>query len=162
FDDAIRALAVLRERGIEPRLAVVGDGPEREPWEALARQLGVAEQVDFLGTLVHEQLLPLYRRAWLLLAPSKVTRHGRRDGIPNVVREARARGVPGCGSDAPGVGGAMVPDETGLLVPPRDPAALADAIAALLADESRLDELGPAARRRATEHFDAARNFDRL
>ena len=77
FDDAIRALALLRSRGREATLWLVGDGPERVALEALARETGVADRVRFLGALSHEELLPLYRRAWLLLAPSRVLANGR-------------------------------------------------------------------------------------
>ena len=162
FDDAIRALALLRPGGREATLWLVGDGPERAALEALARERGVADRVRFLGALDHEQLLPLYRRAWLLLAPSRVLANGRRDGIPNVIVEAMAMGLPCVGTRAGGIEEAIVPGETGELAEPGDPASLAEAIERVLADPAALERLGRAARQRALERFDAARSFERF
>jgi glycosyltransferase involved in cell wall biosynthesis len=162
FDDAIRALALLRSRGRAAALWLVGDGPERAALEALARESGVADRTRFLGVLGHEDLLPLYRRAWLLLAPSRVLPNGRRDGIPNVIVEAMAMGMPCVGTRAGGIEEAIVPGETGALAEPGDPASLAEAIESVLADPGALERLGRAARQRALERFDAARSFERF
>jgi glycosyltransferase involved in cell wall biosynthesis len=162
FDDAIRALALLRSRGREATLWLVGDGPERAALEALARDRGVADRVRFLGVLGHEDLLPLYRRAWLLIAPSRVLANGRRDGIPNVIVEAMAMGLPCVGTRAGGIEEAIVPGETGALAEPGDPVSLAAAVESVLADPEALARLGRAARQRALERFDAARSFERF
>lgn len=163
FDVAIRAFARLAEReGPAPRLTLVGEGPERSALEALARSLGVADRVTFAGTLDHAALLPLYRRAWMLLAPSRVLANGRRDGIPNVVVEAMAMGVPCIGTDATGIGEIVVSGETGAIVPADDPETLARAIDAWLERPERVAALGAAARRRVEQSFDAAANFERL
>ena len=162
FDDAIRALALLRASGREATLWLVGDGPERAALEALARERGVADRVRFFGALNHEELLPLYRRAWLLLAPSRVLANGRRDGIPNVIVEAMAMGLPCVGTRAGGIDEAIVPGETGALADPGDPASLAEAVERVLADPEGLERLGHAARLRALERFDAARSFERF
>ncbi|HYM80224.1 MAG TPA: glycosyltransferase [Candidatus Limnocylindria bacterium] len=162
FDDAVRAFAELGRRGIVARLTVVGDGPERPALERLAHELGVAERVEFVGALTHQALLPLYRRAWLLLAPCRVLPNGRRDGIPNVVVEAMAMAVPCAGTRAAGLEEVIVPGETGTLVPPDDPGALAAALEPLLRDPSALDAMGRRARARVLRDFDAARNFERL
>jgi glycosyltransferase involved in cell wall biosynthesis len=162
FDLAVRALGALARRGVAARLVVVGDGPEREALAALAAAEGVAGRVTFAGTLTHEELLPLYRRAWLLLAPSRIMPNGRRDGIPNVVVEALAMGVPCVGTRAAGLEEAIVPGETGALAGPEDVAGLADAVAGLIADPAALERLGARARACALERFDADRNFERL
>jgi glycosyltransferase involved in cell wall biosynthesis len=162
FDLAVRALGALARRGVAARLTLVGDGPEREALAALAAAEGVADRVAFAGTLTHAELLPLYRRAWLLLAPSRVMPNGRRDGIPNVVVEALAMGVPCVGTRAAGLEEAIVPGLTGALADPEDVAGLADAVAHLLADPAALERLGTAARARVRERFDAERNFERL
>ena len=162
FDDALRALALLGERGLEPRLVVVGDGPQRDSLAALAASLGVAGRVEFRGSLTHDQLLPLYRTAWALLAPSRQLANGRRDGIPNVVIEAMAMGLPCVAARAAGLEEAVVPGETGALCESGDPRSLAAAIEPLLRDPAELDRLGSRARARVEEGFDAARQFERL
>lgn len=162
FDDAIAALGVLATRGVRPRLVLVGDGPERARLERLAHDRGVADQVEFKGALTHGDLLQLYRRAWLLVAPCKVMPNGRRDGIPNVVIEALAMGVPCVGTRAAGLEEAIVPGETGALCRPGDPVSLADALEPLLRDPLGLDRMAPLARERTHRDFDSGRNFERL
>jgi len=142
YDLAIRALARLRTSGIPATLELVGDGPER------ARLAG--------------DILPLYRSAWLLLAPSRVLGNGRRDGIPNVIVEALAMGLPCAGTRAAGLEEAIADGINGVLAPPDDDQALADAIRPLLTDPSRLDRLGERARSGVRERFDVERNFERL
>ncbi len=162
FDDALRAVALLQARGIFTRLVLVGDGPERATLEALARELGIADRVEFRGALFQDQVLALYRRAWLLLAPSRVLSNGRRDGIPNVVVEAMAMGLPCVGTRAAGLEEAIVPGETGDLGTAGEPETLASAVARLIADPEALDRMGARARARATGWFDAESNFERL
>ncbi|MBI1799879.1 MAG: glycosyltransferase family 4 protein [Candidatus Eisenbacteria bacterium] len=162
FDLAVRAVGLLRARGLDPRLIVVGEGPERAALEALARAEGVADHVEFRGALTHDQLLPLYRTAWMLVAPCRVLANGRRDGIPNVVVEAMAMGVPCAGTRAAGLNEAIVPGVTGTLCEPEDAQALADAIAPLIEDPATLDRWGAQARAAVMDRFDADRNFERL
>jgi glycosyltransferase involved in cell wall biosynthesis len=162
FDDAVRAMAALERRGVAATLVLVGDGPERERLEQLAEELGVSARVRFTGPLTHDQLLPLYRRAWALVMPCKVMSNGRRDGIPNVVIEAMAMGVPCIGTRAAGLEEVIVPGENGTLAPPSDPEALAEAIAGLLRDPEGLESMGRRARARVLDRFDSRRNFERL
>ena len=162
FDVAVEAMGHLRDRGVDAKLCIVGDGPERDDLVARAERLGVADRIEMLGALTHEQILPLYRRAWMLVAPSRVLANGRRDGIPNVVVEALAMGLPCAGTRAAGLEEAIEPGITGALVPPNDPAQLAEAIASLLDQPDRLHEMGATARNRVAEAFDAERNFERL
>lgn len=162
FDLAVRALGELRRRGLTPRLVFVGDGPERARLEALAAAGGVTAQIEFRGWMAQTELLPLYRRAWLLVAPSRVLANGHRDGIPNVIVEALAMGLPCVGTRAAGLEEAVTPGETGELVAPEDPVALADALALLLADPSAIDRLSANALGRVEGTFDADRNFERL
>jgi glycosyltransferase involved in cell wall biosynthesis len=162
FDLAVRALAELKRRGVAPRLMFVGDGPERAALETLAREGGVAAQVSFLGFMPQTEVLPLYRKAWLLVSPSRVLANGHRDGIPNVIVEALAMGLPCVGTRAAGLEEAITPGVTGELVPPEDPIALAAALERLLRDPAEIDRLSANARGRVVEAFDADRNFERL
>lgn len=162
FDLAVRALGRLEARGIHARLVFVGDGPERGRLESLARDLGVSSRIEFRGWLAQTELLPLYRRAWLLVAPSRVLANGHRDGIPNVIVEALAMGLPCVGARAAGLEEAVSPGVTGELVAPEDPEALAAALERLILDPGSIDRMSDAARGRVLDEFDADRNFDRL
>jgi len=162
FDDAVSALGELAARGLRPRLVVVGDGPERARLGELARARGVEAQVEFRGSLTHDALEPLYASAWLLLAPSKVVAKGRRDGIPNVVIEAMAAGLPVVGARAAGLEEAIEPGRTGALCESANPRSLADAIEPLLRDPGEIERLGAIARTAVCEAFDVEANFERL
>jgi len=162
FDTAVRALGALKARGLAPQLEMIGDGPDRPELERLAREHGVAEQVVFRGWIAQTELLPLYRRAWMLLAPSRVLANGRRDGIPNVIVEALAMGLPCAGTRAAGLEEAITDGVNGVLAPPDDPEALAAALEPLLREPARLDRMSEAARQRILGEFDADTNFERL
>jgi glycosyltransferase involved in cell wall biosynthesis len=161
FDLAVEALGRLPS-DLRAKLVVVGEGPERARLEALARAAGVESRVTFTGPLPQRELVGLYRRAWLLLAPSRVLANGRRDGIPNVTIEAMAMGVPVLGTAAGGLEEAVTSGENGLLVPPDDAGALAEALERWLADPVGLERMGEQARRTVRDRFDASRNFERL
>jgi glycosyltransferase involved in cell wall biosynthesis len=162
FDDAVQALGHLARRGLRPKLVVVGDGPERGRLEDLARGLGVADQVEFRGVLPQEEIVGLYERAWLLIAPSRQLSNGRRDGVPNVIVEAMAMGVPCLGTHAGGLGEAIQQDQTGRLVESNDSAALAREIEALIGDPAKLETMGRLAQQRIRVSFDAEKNFEEL
>ncbi len=162
FDLAIRALAEPELAGTDARLVMVGEGPERERLEQLAKTCGVESRVEFHGELPQREVLARYREAWVLVAPSRVLSNGRRDGIPNVVIEGMASGLPCLATRAAGLEEAVVPGETGALIAAEDVAGLAREARALLADPDRLDRLGARARQRVRDGFDAAKSFERL
>ncbi len=162
FDLAVKALAELKRRGLAPRLVFAGDGPERAALERLADEGGVRAQIEILGFVPQTAVLPLYRSAWLLVSPSRVLANGHRDGIPNVIVEALAMGLPCVGTRAAGLEEAVTDGVTGALVAPEDPVALADALERLLRDPAEVDRLGAGARGAVADVFDADRNFERL
>ena len=146
--DVLHALARVRDRLPGLRWVVIGDGPEAPALESLAAELGVGDMVDWHGRLEPEDALTELARCHLMALPSVDEAFG----VAYV--EALACGVPAIGCR--GEGG---PEEIAalgdgmILVPPHDPPALAEAIAATLGDPGRLEELSTAAQRTAREHF---------
>lgn len=110
------------------RLLIAGDGPERPRLEALARRLGVADRVRFLGRLGQADLALWYGAADALALPSE------REGLPNVVMEAMACGTPVVATDLPGIAEAVSVPQAGRLVAAPDGAALAAAVESLVAE----------------------------
>ena len=139
------------------KLVVVGDGPERERLERLARG-----RATFLGALPPEGVAAWMRRAWLLAAPSVTARDGDSEGLPTVVVEAAASGVPVVGTHHSGIPEAVIHGKTGFLVAERDPAALASRLRKLIASRSLRGAFALAARALAQARFDAARQSERL
>ncbi|MBK7367298.1 MAG: glycosyltransferase family 4 protein [Candidatus Eisenbacteria bacterium] len=140
---------------------MVGEGPERATLEAIAREGGVMDQIEWCGSLTHDQLAPRYAAAWVLVAPSVVLSNGRMDGIPNVVVESMAAGLPVVGTRAAGSRDRR-PGRTGALANQRDPGDLADAIAPLVKDPAEVDRMSAIARTEVREAFDVERNFEKL
>ncbi|MFL5542790.1 MAG: glycosyltransferase family 4 protein [Longimicrobiaceae bacterium] len=145
-DGLVRAVAALP--GV--RLVVVGDGPLRGALEALAREAGAGGRVRFTGTLAAREVRRELRRADLFVLNSSY------EGLPHVVLEAMAEGVPVVATDAGGTGELVRHGETGVLVPVGDDAALTAAIRRLLDDAPLRRALAAGALRRMRDEFSLA------
>ena len=159
------ALALLAREGHPVTCRIVGAGPLRADLEARALSLGIAGTISFDGALSHESVAGAYRDADAFVQCSVVLPDGDRDGVPNVVLEAMASGLAVVASDVAGIPEAVVDGVTGFLVPPSDPAAVADRIARLVENPALARRLGAAGRSRVLERFDraaAVRNVARL
>ncbi len=147
IEDAITATAQLVDRTPPVHLVLVGDGPQRAACQKLAGQLGLQERVHFLGLRRDvPDLLPLFD---LLVLPS------RNEGMGRVLVEAQAAGVPVVATRVGGVPDLVSEGETGRLVPPGDPAALAAAIRSLAGDRATVARMRNAARARVAESLSA-------
>jgi glycosyltransferase involved in cell wall biosynthesis len=146
LDYLIRALP-----HIEARLLVVGIGPMEAEWRALAEEQGVSEKVAWLGEVSDEDLPRLYRSADLFVLPAS----NASEAFGLVQVEAMAAGLPVVSTEL-GTGTSYVNRDgvTGLVVAPRDSAALAQAITTLLSDDGRRLAMGEAARARVAAEFD--------
>lgn len=152
FADAIEALALLRERGRDVSLAIVGDGPERGRLEDLAKTRGVADHVTFTGKVPDDDLPALYALCdAFVMAPRSVGADVEGFGI--VYLEANLMAKPVIASRAGGVPDAVIDGKTGLLVAPGDPDAVAKAVAALMDDPALWERLGRDGRARVLEEF---------
>jgi len=153
FSEAIEAIAILKERGRIARLVIAGDGPERKKLEKLVEAKGVADRVGFVGRVPDEDLPALFGACdAFVMAPKSIGPDVEGFGI--VYLEANLMGKPVIGSRAGGVPEAVKDGETGLLVDPGDPTAIADAIIRLMDDPTYATMLGENGRRRVKEEFD--------
>ena len=153
-DDLITACALLRRRGHAFRCMIVGEGPLRGTLAAQIAQLQLEGMVTLEGAMTHSKLIALYRHADLFALAPRIAEDGDRDGIPNVIAEAMAIGIPVVSTDVSGIPELVQHGRTGLLAPPNDPCALADALGRLLADPRAATELARAARARLEQDFD--------
>jgi glycosyltransferase involved in cell wall biosynthesis len=150
----LESAAVLHRRGVEFRLDLAGEGPLLAETVEQARRLGLDEYVRFLGQLPHSELLRrLAEREWdVVLLSSVETVDGEREGIPVILMEAMAAGIPVV---APQIGGIpeLLDGGAGLLVGQADAQALADAVQLLLLDDGLRVRVGETGRQRVTESF---------
>lgn len=162
FAVAIAAFAQVAERFPAARLVIAGDGPLAGELRAQAAGLGVAERVLLAGRVNRARHPLLVAACDLYLLPSVHDHRGNVDGLPNALLDALAAGCPVIASDVAGVRLAVRDGETGLLVPEKDAAALAGAIAALLDDPARRAALGHAARADVTARLTWARTAEQF
>jgi colanic acid/amylovoran biosynthesis glycosyltransferase len=146
------ALRLLRNGGEAPRLMMIGDGPLGGQLRRAAVSL---PEVSFLGWQAPAEVRAHMRGAMALIVPSATAATGDEEGLPTVVLEAMAQGTPVIGSRHSGIVEAVTDEADGLLVPPGDPSALAEAIGRLIHDQALRQRLGMAARRTVAQRFDA-------
>jgi glycosyltransferase involved in cell wall biosynthesis len=158
----IEACRLLRERGVVVSCRIVGDGPDRP---ALSRQIaeaGLEESVILLGSLTESEVIDALHAADVMVAPSVPTQRGKREGIPVVLMEGMAAGLPVVASRLSGIPELVEDGVSGVLVPPGDAASLATALAALAADQGQRQRMGAAGRATVIRDFDVRANAERL
>lgn len=161
FPYLIEACGRLKQLGRRFRCIIAGDGPQRP---ALLEQIawaGLGEAISLPGALPPSAVRRLYQQADVFVMPSFVTATGDRDGIPNVVLEAMACGLPVVATEVSGIPEAVIHEKTGLLVPPQDAGALAAAIIRLLESPALRSRFGTAGRRRVQHLFALDANAQR-
>jgi colanic acid/amylovoran/stewartan biosynthesis glycosyltransferase WcaL/AmsK/CpsK len=158
----LRALRLLVDRGVHARYHVYGDGPLRDRLAATAVELGVADRVLFEGRQGQEAVRDGLARADVLVAASVTAADGDEEGIPNVLKEAMASGMPVVGTRHAGIPELVEDGVSGWLVPERDEAALAGALARLAAEPERWGAMGRAGRAKVEREYDIQRLNDRL
>ena len=147
LDVLLEACGFLRARGLDCRLALVGEGEEEAALRAQAQRLGLSESVDFLGAVAPGDLAPHYLAADVVVLPS------RREGLGLVLVEALFCRRPVIATRVGGIPDVVADGQTGLLVPPDDPLALAEAIARLLNDPALAARLAAAGHEHVRQHF---------
>ncbi|HXC78509.1 MAG TPA: glycosyltransferase family 4 protein [Candidatus Acidoferrum sp.] len=147
--DAVRLLPL----DVRARLTVIGEGPERTALEAQAAAAGLDGRVDFRGRVDDKDLQDAFAAADVLVLPSIVDARGDTEGLGVVLLEAMSCGVPVVGSRAGGITDIIEDQESGLLVPPADPALLASALDRLARDPALAARLGAAGERRVRAAF---------
>jgi phosphatidylinositol alpha-1,6-mannosyltransferase len=151
-DVLIRSLALVREVVPEVQWVVIGDGPLRPQLEALVHSSVLAGSTRFLGEVSDEERDTWLRRADLFAMPSRLPEGGLAgEGFGIVYLEASAYGKPVVAGNVGGARDAVADGETGLLVDPTDPSAVAGAISSLLLDRKLAQRLGRAGADRARE-----------
>jgi glycosyltransferase involved in cell wall biosynthesis len=136
YDHLVRAVAEARRRHPRLSLTIVGEGYERERLDELILDLDMADAVTYAGHVSDDELVALYRRAWMVVSASA------REGWGMSITEAAACGTPAVVTRIVGHTDAVVDGKTGLLVDPDDPIALGAGIADLVADDDRRERLG--------------------
>lgn len=162
FAFLLEACRILKDRGYIYKCEIVGDGPLRSQLEAQLRQLSLEDTVMLSGALPHQEVIRRYRQSHVFVLPCVVAGDGDRDGIPNVILEAMAMELPVVSTDHSGIPEVLEDGVNGLMVPPGDYVALADALAGLLEHRDLRKRMGERGREMVAKDFDADRNTRHL
>ncbi len=158
----IDACAIVKERGLPFSCRIVGSGPELPSLEKQAQDRGLAGIVNFLPPVPQDELVRHYQQCDIFVQPSIVCANGDKDVLPNCLLEAMACGLGVIATRVASIPEAIEDGRDGLLVPERDPQALAAALTVLMQDEPLRKRLGENARRRVAEEFDRKATTRRL
>jgi glycosyltransferase involved in cell wall biosynthesis len=165
FRYLIEAVRLLKDREVPVEVSIVGGGPDRELLSQMIRELEVEDRVRLEGPMGQDRLLPSLRAADAFVLPCVLADDGDKDGIPVAIMEAMAFRIPCISTAISGIPELIESGKEGLLVPQKNPAALADAMERLARNPALRVEYGRAARRKVEAAFTLegeARELDRL
>jgi glycosyltransferase involved in cell wall biosynthesis len=163
FADLIRACAILRDRGLAFRCTIAGSGPDEADLRAQIAAAGLDDLVVLTGQALKQEDIPDFMATGDVYAlPCVWASDNDVDGLPQMLMEAMACGLPAVSTRLVGIPDLIRDGETGLLVEPNDPQALADALMRLEADENLADDLSRAGYRHLVDKFDLDRCLDPL
>lgn len=158
FDIFVEACAVLNRRGFSFESVIVGeDGEHTEEIKRRIAANNLERNIRLAGPMPQSRLFEEYRRASMFCLPCRVLDNGDRDGIPNVLVEAMACGLPVVTTGISGIPEVVKDGINGLLVPTENPVALADALIRINENQSLARNLAAAARSTVSERFDGQR-----
>ena len=159
---ALEALATLVRSGRKVELRIIGDGPLGPSLRARSVELGVKEHAHFLGSRAFDEVAEAMRTAHVLVAPSVTAPSGDQEGIPTVIKEAMATGMPIVSTLHSGIPEIVEHGVTGLLAPERDAAGLAECLTMVLDHPERWSAMGRLGRAKVAQEFDTERLNDDL
>ncbi len=149
-----KALRLLCDQGVSLHHTHIGGGEDREKIISLIKDLDLASVTQLLGTQPHQVVLEHYKNADLFVLGCEVAPNGDRDGIPNVLMESMAMGLPVVVTDISGIPELVENERTGLLVPPREPDKLAGSMLRMLTDGELRHRVIAAGKQRVVREFD--------
>ena len=163
FPTLIKALGLIKKWNLRVRLDFLGlPGPTEGEVRRLIEKLEVGHLVNWLEPRPVEQMVRVYHQAHVFVLPCEIAPAGNRDGIPNVILEALATGLPCVSTTVAGVPEAVIHEKNGLLVPPTDHEALAEAIRRIHDHEPFRQQLALGARKHIEDHFDRVNCHERI
>ena len=149
-----KALRILRDQGVSVQHTHIGGGEDHDKIASLIKDLNLESVTQLLGTQPHQVVLEHYKQADLFVLGCEVAPNGDRDGIPNVLMESMAMGVPVVATEISGIPELVENNKTGLLVPPGQPDKLAQAMQHMLNDTEMRNRVIAAARELVVRKFD--------
>jgi colanic acid/amylovoran biosynthesis glycosyltransferase len=162
FDVLIQACRILKDAGLDHHLTLAGAGPQGGRLRRLARKLGLASHISFPGFIRYDKVAGQFCAADVFIMPCIVHPSGNRDGLPTVILEALVHRVPVIATDVAGIGEVIEAGVTGLLIPPSDPQAIADAVLQMVRNREASLLMAERGRARVLQQFNQQDNHRRV
>lgn len=162
FDVLIKACKILKSKNMEFKCTIIGKGPEKNKLIQLIKNSYLEEEVQLLPFLNFGELIPYFKRSTLLAVPCRDPERSTRDGLPTVILEAMALGLPVVASDFAGISDAVIHRKTGLLTAPNDDEMLAEAMVTMQGEKELRTELILNAKNLVRENFSLQKNIHKL
>ena len=162
FDVLIQACGILKDAGLDFHLTLAGAGPQGGRLQRLARKLGLASRISFPGFIRYDKVAGQFCAADVFIMPCMVDASGNRDGLPTVLLEALVHRVPVIATDIAGIGEVIENGVTGLLIPPNDPPALAEAVQQMVRNREAAQVMAARGRTRVLRQFNQQDNHRRV
>lgn len=159
---AITAVAALLKRGVDLQYTIIGDGELRSSLTALIEELGAGDRIRMDGWQQQDEVLKAMNRSHILLTPSVTASSGDQEGIPVVLMEAMAMGLPVLSTIHSGIPELVQNGISGILVPPRDSKAIEDALYSLISNPGSWSGIEKAARERVETDYNIKSQIRRL
>jgi colanic acid/amylovoran biosynthesis glycosyltransferase len=153
FKFLIDACRLLRSSGLSFVCQIVGEGPEHDRLQGLIQEYQLSKVVQLTGPLSQIEVVKILAQSSIFVFPAIHDSSGDTDNLPTVLIEAMASSLPGVATNIAGIPEIVLDNETGFLVPEKDPVQLANAILRMAADEALMERFGKTARRVAEEKF---------
>ncbi|HNB53710.1 MAG TPA: glycosyltransferase family 4 protein, partial [Anaerolineales bacterium] len=162
FDVLIEACALLAARGVAFQCEIIGKGEHQAKLQKLIDARGLHTQVRLVGPKPQDEVRKAYQQATIFALPCIIGQDGNRDGLPTVLLEAMATGLPVVSTALTGIPEIIDDRENGLVVPPNDAESLAQALATLLENSALRERMGQAGRRKVEACFDVRKSVNTL
>jgi colanic acid/amylovoran biosynthesis glycosyltransferase len=158
----IDAFKKVHKKYPQIELRIAGDGPLREQLEDRAKSYHLDDKIIFLGKLTHEEVVKEMQQAHLFILASRTAKDGNQEGIPNVLKEAMASGIPVISTRHAGIPELIQHGKSGYLVPEKDKKALAKHIRKLIRRSHRWEKMGKAGRKRVVKFYNQKKQVRKL
>ncbi len=162
FQDLLQALLLVKASGERFECAIYGDGPLCQQMREWIDEHDLDGEVTLKGDCTQQELIPMFQNATFFVLTPVQTEDGDRDGIPNVLLEAMAVGLPVITTAVAGIPELVENNQNGLLYQPHDVEGISSGIIELLHDAEKRRQLGRAASQKVTEEFDLTLAANRL
>ncbi|HLO31072.1 MAG TPA: glycosyltransferase family 4 protein [Anaerolineales bacterium] len=162
FQDLLQALLLVKTSGKRFQCVIYGEGPLCQQLELWIKEHGLSDEVILKGASTQQELIAVFQRATLFILTPIQTEDGDRDGIPNVLLEAMAVGLPVVTTAVAGIPELVDNNQNGLLYPPHDVEGIAAGIIELLHNAEKRRQLGSAGSKKVMEQFDIAQAANHL